>query len=150
MYETDYEDIDYMSLPPDEQKALAIDIYIDSRVNPDKKPLRQIDVAAMFGHKQKWLSSALADSGILERFERRTRSNVIIARAMANKAAPEIMQKTIESARKARGNKFEYITQQDRRDVLDRAGVRAEKEDAQAVTVTFAGGGFDIGMPEGK
>jgi len=140
--------IDYKNLPPEEKQELAVEIYLDSRTDPDKKPLTQKEVAAMFGRSQEWLSKTLLNAGVIEKIERRTRSNVVLARAMANKAAPEMMRRTIESARKHRGDKFEYINQQDRRDILDRAGVRAEKQEAMDVNITFAdGAGFNTGMP---
>ena len=144
------ESIDYKSLPLEEQRALAVQMYIESRTDIEQKPLTQVEIAKMFGHSQKWVSESLHNSGVLEVIERRTRSNVILAKAMMNHAAPRVALETIKSALQKREDKFEYITQGDRRDVLDRAGVRAEKEDAQAVTVTFAGGGFSVGMPEGN
>lgn len=142
------ETIDYKSLEPVEQKKLAVEMYIESRINPDMDPLTQLEIAKKFGHSQKWMSEALRDSGILEKIEKRTRSNIILARAMANNAAPELMMEMIKSARTKRAAKFEYITQQDRRDVLDRAGVRAEKQEAMDVNISFADGiGFNTGMP---
>ena len=143
------ETIDYKSLDLPEQRRLAVEMYIESKLDPSKKPLTQREIGALFGHSQKWVSDALIDSGTLERIEKRTRSNVILARAMANHAAPSLMLDMIESARKRRDKKFEYITQQDRRDVLDRAGVRAEKQEATDVNIRFVDGvGFNTGMPE--
>ena len=142
------ESIDYKNLPLEEQRELAVRMYIESRF--DAKPLTQTQIAKIFGKSQTWVSDSLIHSGTLDRIEKRTRSNVILARAMMQHAAPKVAEKTIESALSKRDKKFEYITQQDRRDVLERAGVRAEKEESQAVTVTFAGGGFDVGMPEGN
>lgn len=143
------ETIDYKSLEPAEQKRLACEMYIESRMNHEYgERLTQAEIGKMFGHNQQWVSAALADEGTLDRLERRTRSDVIIARAMANKAAPEMMLDLIKSARKKRADQFEYITQQDRRDILDRAGVRAEKQEATDVTIRFADGvGFATGMP---
>ena len=54
----------------------------------------------------------------------------------------------MESALKEREEKYEYITQMDRRDVLDRAGVRAKDENSNEISITFAtGGGVNVGMP---
>lgn len=144
------EDIDYKSLEPAQMKELAVQIYIDSQLNPKSKPLSQEQVASLFGRSQKWMSVALRDSGVLEKIEKKMRSDVILAQAMLQRAAPEIALKTIESARKTRSEKFEYITQVDRRDVLDRAGVRAEKQEATDVNITFTNGAFTLGMPESK
>lgn len=147
------ESIDYKSLPVEEQRELAVQIWIDEHANhtdPWDKPKTQKEIAEMFGRSQSWMSETLIHSATLEKIERRMRSNVILAKAMMQQAAPKVAEETIKSALKERETNFEYITQQDRRDVLDRAGVRAEKQEQLAVTVTFAGGGFDVGMPEGK
>lgn len=146
----DYKSIDYKSLPSEEQMSLAVQMYIESHADPNVRPMSQTEIGKLFGHSQQWVSAALINSGVLDRIEKRTRSNVILARALMQTAAPKIAEETIKSALKKRDKKFEYVTQQDRRDVLDRAGVRAEKEEAQAVTISFAGGSFDVGMPEGK
>lgn len=144
----DYENIDYRSLPPEEQKDLVVQMYVESRIDPDRKPMTQVELAKLFGHSQYWVSKALIDSGVLDRFERRTRSDVVIARAMLQHAAPKVAQETIKSAMKKRAPKYEYITQQDRREVLERAGVRAEKQEATDVNITFTNGvGFSTGMP---
>ena len=143
------ESIDYKSLPSEEQKELAVRMYIESRTDPNAKPLTQTEVAKMFGRSQTWMSAALIDDGTIERIEKRTHSNVVLARAMMQHAAPKVAEETIKSAMKSRAAKYEYITQQDRRDVLDRAGVRTEKQEATEVTVRFADGiGFETGMPD--
>lgn len=140
--------IDYKSLPLEEQKELAVRMYIESRTDPNAKPLTQTEVAKKFGKSQTWMSAAIIDSGTIERIEKRTRSNVVLAKAMMQHAAPKVAEETIKSAMKKRAPKFEYITQQDRRDVLDRAGVRVEKQEAMDVNITFADGiGFNTGMP---
>ena len=72
---------------------------------------------------------------------------MILAQAILEAAAPEVARRTVQSAMKEREEKYEFITQGDRRDVLDRAGVRAKKEDKSEVTITFSGGP-EIGMPE--
>lgn len=43
---------------------------------------------------------------------------------------------------------FQYLWQNAIRDTLDRAGIKAQKEEKQDINITFAGGGFDVGMPE--
>ena len=144
------ESIDYKNLPIEEQRYLAVQMYIETHSNPNEKPMSQTQIAKIFGKSQTWMSETLIRSEVLDRIEKRTRSNVVLARAMMQTAAPMVAEKTIESALKDRESNYEYITQQDRRDVLERAGVRAEKEESQAVTISFAGGSFDVGMPEGK
>jgi hypothetical protein len=72
---------------------------------------------------------------------------VLLAQAIAERAAAQVMRETVQSAFKRRDKKYEYITQGDRRDILDRAGVRVEKKEAADVTVSFKTNGIGLGMP---
>ena len=45
---------------------------------------------------------------------------------------------------------YQYLWQNVSRDVLDRAGIKAPKEDKQDISISFAGGGFEVNMPEDK
>ena len=45
---------------------------------------------------------------------------------------------------------YQYLGQNASRDVLDRAGIKAPKEDKQDISISFAGGGFEVNMPEDK
>lgn len=45
---------------------------------------------------------------------------------------------------------YQYLWQNASRDILDRAGVKAPKEDKQDISISFAGGGFEVNMPEDK
>ena len=143
-------EIDYKNLPIEEKRELTVKLYVESRIDPYKEPIKQKDLAEMMGMSQSWVSEQIRNSNTLSNYERKTRADAILARAMMQAAAPAIARKTILSAQKDRDLSFEYITQNDRRDVLDRAGVRAEKQEAMDVNITFSNGGFDIGMPGGE
>ena len=43
---------------------------------------------------------------------------------------------------------YQYLWQNVSRDVLDRAGIKAPKEDKQDISISFAGGGFEVNMPK--
>lgn len=43
---------------------------------------------------------------------------------------------------------YQYLWQNASRDTLDRAGIKAPKEDNRDISITFADGGFDVNMPE--
>lgn len=45
---------------------------------------------------------------------------------------------------------LQYLWLNSAQQVLDRMGVRKEKEEKTDVTVRFEGGGFEVGMPEGE
>ena len=43
---------------------------------------------------------------------------------------------------------FQYLWQNAIRDTLDRAGIKAPKEEERDINITFTGGGFDVNLPE--
>lgn len=133
----------------DEQREELIHLYITSRADPYATPITQKQLGEQFGISQATVSKIMLDSGAIERVRRRTKSNVLLAQAIAEQAATHIMHETIASAYKKREEKYEYITQGDRRDILDRAGVRAEKKDSQDITLSFVGTPVNPGMPAG-
>lgn len=131
----------------DEEREEIVYRYVKSQTE-DEEPLTQAALAKEYGVCQRTVSNIIRDSGILEKIRRRTKSNVLIAQAMAEEASAKAMRETIRSAFKARDEKYEYINQGDRRDILDRAGVRSEKKDEHDVTITLSDGALDIGLPE--
>lgn len=44
---------------------------------------------------------------------------------------------------------FQYLWQNAIRDTLDRAGIKAPKDEEKEISISFAGGGFDVNMPDG-
>lgn len=44
---------------------------------------------------------------------------------------------------------YQYLWQNAIRDTLDRAGIKAPKDEKQDISISFAGGGFDVNMPDG-
>ena len=131
----------------DEEREEIVYRYVKSQTE-DEEPLTQAALAKEYGVCQRTVSNIILDSGILEKIRRRTKSNVLIAQAMAEEASAKAMRETIRSAFKKREDKFEYINQGDRRDILDRAGVRSEKKDEHDVTITLSDGGLNVGLPE--
>lgn len=131
----------------DEEREEIVYRYVKSQTE-DEEPLTQAALAKEYGVCQRTVSNIIRDSGILEKIRRRTKSNVLIAQAMAEEASAKVMRETIRSAFKKREDKFEYINQGDRRDILDRAGVRSEKKDEHDVTITLSDGGLNVGLPE--
>lgn len=134
----------------DEQREEIVRRYVESRADPFAKPISQRQLAEEYGVTQPVVSHLIADSGIIEKVRKRTKSSVLLAQAITEAAAAAAMRATIESAFKERDAKYEYINQGDRRDILDRAGVRVEKSEKQDVTISFKNGDFDIGMPGGE
>lgn len=44
---------------------------------------------------------------------------------------------------------YQYLWQNAIRDTLDRAGIKAPKDEKQDISISFVGGGFDVNMPDG-
>lgn len=132
----------------DEQREEIVHRYIESRADPFAVPITQTQLAEEYGVGQATISRIIADSGVIERVRRRTKASVALAQAIAEEAAAHAMRATVESAFKLREEKYEYINQGDRRDILDRAGVRAASEEKPEVNITFNGGSVPIGVPD--
>ena len=134
-----------------EQEDEIIHEYVDSRIDLERKPVTQMELAKKYGISQSVISRIISNSDVLTRMRRRTKSDVAIAQAMAERAAPKIMAETIKDALKPRKDKLRYLNQNAARDVLDRAGVRAAKDEKPEVVVTFASGHMvKPAMPERK
>lgn len=132
----------------DEQKQAIVQTYIDAIA--EGRPIRQKDLGEQYGITQAAVSNILNDAEVVRSARRRQAVNVVMAQAIFERAAAKVAQATVESALKDRDEKYEYITQMDRRDVLDRAGVRAKDESSSEISITFAGGaGVNVGMPQG-
>lgn len=132
----------------DEKKQAIVQTYIDAIA--EGQPIRQKDLAQQYGITQATVSNILNDAEVVRSTRRRQGVNVVMAQAILERAAVKVAQKTVESALKDRDEKYEYITQMDRRDVLDRAGVRARDESSGEISITFASGaGVSVGMPQG-
>lgn len=132
----------------DEQREEIVHRYIESRADPFAVPITQTQLAEEYGVGQATISRIIADSGVIERVRRRTKASVALAQAIAEEAAAHAMRATVESAFKLREEKYEYINQGDRRDILDRAGVRAASEEKPDVNIIFNGGSVPIGVPD--
>lgn len=132
----------------DEQREEIVHKYIASRADPYAVPVTQSQLAEEYGVAQSTISGIISDSGVIERVRRRTKSSVMLAQAIAEEAAANIMRESVNSAFKHRDEKYEYINQGDRRDILDRAGVRAASEEKPEVNITFNGSGVPIGVPK--
>lgn len=137
------------TLTRDEIADLVLDEYVETHTKPDLRPVTQAELAKKYNRSQSSISRMILDSKAVERKFRRVKTSVMLAQIMAENASPLMMEKTIESALKKRDKKYEYINQGDRRDILDRAGVRAKTEEKQEIVLSFDGGMVDLGMPEG-
>ena len=127
----------------EEEKEEIVLTYIESMVFPEKyggHRVRQKDLAEKYGVNQSTISKIVTSSDEVSRLNKRMQTRTIVAQSMAQLAAPKVMEATIKDALKERDDAFGYLSQNARRDVLDRAGVRAASDNKQEVTVSFASG----------
>ena len=127
----------------EEEKEEIVLTYIESMVFPEKyggHRVRQKDLAEKYGVNQSTISKIVTSSDEVSRLNKRMQTRKMVAQSMAQLAAPKVMEATIKDALKERDDAFGYLSQNARRDVLDRAGVRAVSDNKQEVTVSFASG----------
>lgn len=127
----------------EEEKDAIVLAYIESRIFPEKydgRRVKQKELAEKYGVNQSTISRIITSSDEVGRLQKRTQTRTLIAQSMAQLASPRVMEETIKDALKERKDEFGYLSQNARRDVLDRAGVRAASDNKQEVTVSFASG----------
>lgn len=125
-----------------QEKEEILLTYIESRFDAEKykKPVTQQELARQYGVDQSTISRVISSSDEIEALNRRMRVDTLLSQAMAQRAAPKVMAEMIKDALKPRKDKLRYLNQNAARDVLDRAGVRAVKEDRQELVLSFASG----------
>lgn len=126
----------------DEQKEAIVFEYLDTNKST-------YEIADEYGVSKSTICRVISDSRTLRKLEERASVAAARAKIRAQLSADEIMKLTIEDAKKTREDKFGHLHQNARRDVLDRAGVRATKEEDSTLTIKFAdGAGFSVGETE--
>lgn len=104
------------------------------------------ELAAKYGVSKSTISRVLSHSQTLHKLEQRAKISAQRALIRAQLNSDDIMRLTIEDAKKTREDRFGYLHQNARREVLDRAGIRAKDSEESTLTIRFAdGAGFDMG-----
>ena len=106
-------------------------------------------IAAMLGLKERTVIAMLDDPGALETYRRRSEAAKVRAQIRLNESAEAAakLQARLMNGEESEGSAT--ISHRAAKDILDRAGVRVQKEARQDVTVTFAGGAPELGLPQG-
>lgn len=137
----------------EEQAEEIVTSYIESRIFSDQydHKVTQSELAQQYGVSQTTICRIINSSDRIAGLNRRMKTSTMLALSMAQLAAPRVMEETIRDALKEREDAFGYLSQNARRDVLERAGVRSQNEARQEVQVTFASGhAVTPRMPERK
>ena len=112
---------------------------------------KQVDLAKKFGVVQGRISDTVNDPKVLSKMLSRTTANRVRAQMRINRHLEEAVDTQIELMQADYEDQYKYLKQNAARDILDRGGVRVEKEekpDTQVVLNFGDSGGFSLGVPD--
>lgn len=104
------------------------------------------ELAQRIGISQRTVCAVLGDEAMLEPYRKRGEAAKLRAQICVNESAEEAAR--MQAMLMRREDVSQSVTQRAAKDILDRAGIRVPKEDHMQITVTFAGGMPQLGMPK--
>lgn len=104
------------------------------------------EIARRMKLSQRSVQAVLSDKRRLAPYHTRSEAAKIRAQICVNESAEEAARKQAQLLRD--GETAQAVTQRAAKDILDRAGVRVEKEDRREVTIRFSAGMPRIGTPQ--
>ena len=126
----------------DEERVAIVEEYLD-----EMPPY--VALGEKYGVSASTICRVIADSGVLDEAERKASSRAKMATIRLKNASAEAAEKLVKLLNKERSEKQVYADIQIIQQVLDRAGVRAEKEEKQEIAISFTGNGVKPKMPVG-
>ena len=133
--------------PPNGQKITdeqCIDVvrrYIDEGENVT-------EIAKAYGVSRTAIYNALHRAEFADRMKELREARLATAQLRILEQAEKALDRNEDILNTEYDPAYQYLWQNASRDVLDRAGIKAPKEDKQDISISFAGGGFDVNMPE--
>ena len=112
---------------------------------------KQKDIQAHMGIGQSTISEIVNHPDNLTKMLKRTTADKVRAQIKINHHLLEAADTQIELMRGDYEDQYKYLKQNAARDILDRGGVRAEKEEKPDVRITMDfgdSGSFDLGVPD--
>lgn len=126
----------------DDQRAEICRLFYD-------EGWKQKDLSARFGVSQGTISDIVNHPDCLVKMLKRTTAEKVRAQIKINHHLLEAVDKQIELMRGEYDPQYRYLNQNAARDILDRGGVRAEKEENNELQVNVnIGGGMKLGVPD--
>lgn len=128
----------------DEMKDEIVHLYFE-------EDARQVDLAKKYNVTQGVISGVVNDPKVLSKMLSRTTANRVRAQMRINRHLEEAVDTQIELMQADYEDQYKYLKQNAARDILDRGGVRVEKEekpDTQVVLNFGDSGGFSLGVPD--
>lgn len=135
--------------PPNGQKITdeqCIDVvrrYIDEGENVT-------EIAKAYGVSRTAIYNALHRAEFADRMKELREARLATAQLRILEQAEKALDRNEDILNTEYDPAYQYLWQNASRDVLDRAGIKAPKEDKQDISISFAGGGFEVNMPEDK
>ena len=121
-------------------KSEAIRLYFEENREPD-------DIAGEIGASEKQVRDVLGDLKRLEAYRKRSEAAKIRAQICVYESAEEAARHQAALLNRADGS--DTISQRAAKDILDRAGIRMQKDYGKDVIIRFAAGAPVLGMPTG-
>ena len=107
----------------------------------------EAEIAARLGISLRQAKTVLGDLARLETYKKRSEAAKLRAQICVNKSAEEAARR--QAALLLDGEVNETISQRAAKDILDRAGIRMQKDCGKDVVIRFAAGAPALGMPDG-
>ena len=107
----------------------------------------EAEIAARLGISLRQAKTVLGDLARLETYKKRSEAAKLRAQICVNKSAEEAARR--QAALLLDGEVNETISQRAAKDILDRAGIRMQKDYGKDVVIRFAAGAPALGMPDG-
>ena len=121
-------------------KSETVRLYFEENREPD-------DIARQIGASEKQIKSVLGDLKRLEAYRKKSEAAKIRAQICVYESAEEAARHQAALLTRTEGS--DTISQRAAKDILDRAGIRMQKEYGKDVVIRFAAGAPALGMPDG-
>ena len=124
----------------EEKKRKVLEAYFEEEKEAD-------EIAQQMGLAERTVRNVLSDKEMLEPYRRRSEAAKLRAQICVNESAEEAARRQAELLHADEDEKARRLSQQAAKDILDRAGVRVAKTEKKDITIRFAGGMPQLGMP---
>ena len=121
-------------------KSEAVRLYFEENREPD-------DIARQIGASERQVKTILGDLKRLEAYRKKSEAAKLRAQICVYESAEEAARHQAALLSQSEGN--DNIRQRAAKDILDRAGIRMQKDCGKDVVIRFAAGVPALGMPDG-